>query len=100
MKPLAESAQLTVQIEGDDLVIRIGSALLLHAVQNGANWDGTMEITDPEKFLGEIVRELESESEDGTTLLHIAFDKAALNAVENGSEYVDDGYESTNDDAE
>ena len=34
----------------------------------------------------EIARELGREAEDGTTLLHVAFDKAASEAVENGSE--------------
>lgn len=87
MKPTAESAELTVTLEGDDLVIRIGQGLLLHAIQNGPSW-GDYKITKPEVFIQEIVKELEAEDEEGTTLVHRALDAAAINAVECGSEAV------------
>lgn len=89
MKPLEESTQLSCQVEGDDVVIRIGSALLLHAIQHGPGWDESWTINNPEAFIQEIVENLENEEEDGTTLLHQALDDAAVRAVENGSEHVD-----------
>jgi hypothetical protein len=87
MKPTAESAQLTITLEGDDLVIRIGQGLLLHAIQNGPAW-GDYKITKPEQFIQEIIQELEAEDEEGTTLVHRALDAAAINAIEGGSEAV------------
>jgi hypothetical protein len=44
------------------------------------------EITDADKFAEEVLHAVRDESEDGTTLVHIALDTAAMNAIENGAE--------------
>lgn len=98
MKPVEESNQLSVKVEGDDVVIRIGSALLLHAIQHGPSWDEGWTINNPEAFIQEVIEYLELEEEDGTTLLHHAFDSAAINAIENGSGHVDCNEYATDDD--
>jgi len=90
MKPIADSTQLSIQVEGEDLVIRIGIPLLLHAISNGPLWTEGMLISDDEMFVQELVKELALDGEDGTTLIHEAFDRAALRVVENGSEAVED----------
>lgn len=89
MKPLEESTQLSCQIEGDDVVIRIGSALLLHAIQHGPSWNESWTINNPEAFLQEVVDHLLEEEEDGATMIHEVIDAAAVRAVEYGSENVD-----------
>lgn len=81
--------QLEVEVVDGRLVISIGVDLLLHAVAHGADdWEDDWEVTDPDAFALAIVDELESEEEDGTTLLHRAFDRAAMRAVEAGAEGV------------
>ena len=93
MKPIEESSPLTVQIEGEDLVIRIGVPLLLHALQSGPSWSDEFRITDPMKFAEAIASHLENdEEEDGTTAIHRALDEAAEHAIESdceGVEYVE-----------
>lgn len=44
------------------------------------------EVTDADKFAVEIMHAVQQESEDGTTLIHIALDTAAMNAIEDGAE--------------
>jgi hypothetical protein len=82
-------------IEDGVLTIRIGVQCLANAVklnpdltqydEKTGEWNEP-EITDPDKFALEVLRAVESESEDGTTLVHIALDAAAMNAIENGAE--------------
>jgi hypothetical protein len=90
MKPIEESSPLTVRIEGEDLVIRIGIPLLAHALQGAPNWDQSFLITDWESFTKDMIRELEDEEEDGTTPVHRMLDAAALGAIEGGSEHVEE----------
>ena len=90
MKSIEDSSPLTVQIEGEDLVIRIGIPLLVHALQGAPDWDETMHITDWEGFTKDMIRELEHDEEDGTTPVHRMFDAAALGAIEGGSEHVEE----------
>ena len=82
-------------IEDGVLTIRIGVEVLANAVkfnpdltdydEKTGEWHEP-EITDPDKFAVEVLRAVEAESEDGTTLVHIALDTAAMNAIENGAE--------------
>jgi hypothetical protein len=88
---------LTCRIEDGVLIISIGVDCLAHAIQmspglsefdeESGEW-ATPEVTDADKFAIEVVCELEAEAEDGTTLVHIAFDRAAANAIENGAQGV------------
>ena len=81
---------LTIEIVEGELVIRIGIDTLMVAVRGGDDWDDeTMTIVDADAFAVEIAHALEhNEQEDGTTDVHLAIDRAAMHAVENGSEAV------------
>ena len=81
---------LTIEVAGDEMVIRIGIDTLMVAVRGGDDWDDeTMTILDADAFAAEIAHALEhNEQEDGTTDVHLAIDRAALHAFENGSEAV------------
>lgn len=81
---------LSIEIVDGELVIRIGIDALMVAVRGGDDWDDdTMTIVDPDAFAAEIAHSLEhNEQEDGTTDVHLAIDRAAMDAVESGSEAV------------
>lgn len=79
-----ERSPLTIELIEGVLTITIGADTLCDAVSCDAGIG--VEVTDRETFVRDLVRELETEAEDGTTLLHVAFDRAALMAVEHGSE--------------
>lgn len=78
---------LTVSIKDDQLVISIGVSTLAYAIQNGAN-DWTGKITNDKAFAKDVVAELLSELEDGTTPVHAMLDEAARLAAEGGSVHV------------
>lgn len=83
-------------IDGDGaLVIRLHADALIAATEASPFLDGY----DPDRRGGPLVRvtnatewvksvwyELNRETEDGTTLIHLMFDKAFLRALENGAE--------------
>lgn len=87
---------MIVQIEGNELVIRIDkenlsmaarySPVFNHIAFNDKtnNWDDII-IDDVDEFTKEILYELKCENDNGDTILHDMFDKAFLNAYENGS---------------
>lgn len=85
---------LKVCVENGVLIMQMGVEALAKAVQ--LNPELTMpddkggwiepEIIDADKFAAEIMVALKNEDEDGTTLIHIAIDTAAMNAIENGAE--------------
>lgn len=86
---------LDCKIIGGRLIMSIGIECLAHAIKLNpelGKWDDESgewnepEITDPDKFAKEVMIALQDESEDGTTLVHVALDKAAMNAIENGAE--------------
>lgn len=100
MKSIEESNPLTCRIEDEDLVIRIGIPLLMHALQNGPNWSEEFRVTDPMKFAEAIAFNMENdEQEDGSTAIHRALDEAAEHAIENACEGVEE-VETEDDDAE
>jgi hypothetical protein len=82
-------------IEDGVLIMQIGVEVLAHAVklnpelteydERTGDWDEP-KITDPDKFAAEVLRALVDEDDEGTTLVHIAIDTAAMNAIENGAE--------------
>jgi hypothetical protein len=49
-----------------------------------------LRVTDPEEFAQDVARALEREEEDGTNDLHRLFDKAMIDAVEDGSGAVEE----------
>lgn len=93
--PMNRHDPLKCCIEGGVLTIRIGVGVLAHVIkfnpdlveydEKTGEWHEP-EITDPDKFAVEILHAIEDESEDGTTLVHLVLDTAAMNAIENGAE--------------
>lgn len=78
------------KIEGDEIVIRLSFDALVTATEACPAFepieDNQPAVTDRAVWAREVVRELNSESEDGTTLVHLMFDKAFLQAAEQGAE--------------
>lgn len=94
----AKSAELfdalpTVAVEGDQLVIRITTECLLHAVACAPEWPvdyrgDPISIQNGTLLIQEIIHELQREDEQGTNQMHRLLDQAALDAINNGSEAV------------
>lgn len=91
-------APLSVEISHGRLVISIGVETMAHVVEVGSGFEEYdprtkqflhPKITDPWGFAHDVLRELESEQEDGTTPVHLLLDRAADEAINNGSQYVD-----------
>ena len=89
MKSMEESTPLTCAIEGEDIVIRIGIPPLMWALQHETVWESQFGITDPEAFSKAIVKALNEDDEEGTTLVHRMFDSAADAAMAQGCEGVE-----------
>ena len=86
---------LSVEIEGNELVIRIGLDTLAVAVEYDPQlqvYDDDLDeyfgpkVTNESKWAKEIVHALNSEEEGGTTLVHLMLDNAAMQALESGAE--------------
>ena len=86
---------MQIEIEGDDLVLRLPPEVLKPATEhcpllehfNEAN--NAFEhptITSIEKWRKAVAAALNEEAEDGSTPLTRAFDKAFVSAIENGAE--------------
>ncbi|WPO31271.1 hypothetical protein REH59_06370 [Pseudomonas sp. BO3-4] len=94
----AKSAELidvlpTVAVEGHQLVIRITTECLLHAVTCAPEWPvdyrgAPISIQNGTLLIQEIIHELQREDEQGTNQMHRLLDQAALDAINNGSEAV------------
>lgn len=86
-----KNQQLKAEIKNEKLEISIGTHVLCFAVEHGdtVHQEAHFKITNGEVFAKEILTELMREEEDGTTLLHLAFDKAASNAFDQGAEGVE-----------
>lgn len=83
-----------VSIEDGSLVIRISAEYLAHAAKTHHDYeaedgDTLVTITDLNSFAKEVAAGLESESDDGTTLIHVMLDDAISNAIENGADGVE-----------
>lgn len=77
-------------IEGDEIVVRVPISSLPHAAS--VAWDEeygfedhSLRIDDLDEFAKSFVQYLNDEAEDGTTVLHEAFDKAIVKATEQGA---------------
>jgi hypothetical protein len=87
-----------VTIEGDELVIRLNRQTLTTATEHCPSLIRYMEeeahfsevrVTDHAAWLKEVAAELRREAEDGTTLVHLMFDKAFFRAAENGADGIE-----------
>lgn len=89
---------LEVSFSEDEIVIRIGMEQLATAAKYNPRLEAydtisaeffQPEVTDQAVFAREIVNRLESEEEDGTTLVHLMLDKAVEQAIEYGAEGIE-----------
>lgn len=86
--PVGKDQPLQVEVKEGILSISIGIETFKYCVNNYHDYDTfNFDITDADGFAKEVVRELEREQEDGTTPVHILLDKAANDAVDNGSQF-------------
>jgi hypothetical protein len=91
-------ATLAVEVIGDLLVISISAKALAFAVNSSdyaqpfiharGEHITSFEVTDPVGFIEDVAFELQSEREDGSTLVTGMLDAAARLAAENGSECI------------
>lgn len=77
-------------IEGPDIVIRIPVFALPHATQIAlenecADPEGKLFVADAATFAKELVNTLNSEREDGSTVVDLMLDKAVVTAIGNGA---------------
>lgn len=87
---------MIVRIEGEELVVRVTLDAIAHNTKFGPALDGIaydadgeprrIDIIDLRAWAKGVAQELRRDSEDGTTLLHLAFDKAIINAFEAGAD--------------
>ncbi len=89
--PTGKDTPLSCIIEDGQLVIRIGVDVVAFIVNDhqsacpaASNKDGFV-IKDPNGFAEDVVRELNSEREDGSSILTDLLDKAIESAKNNGS---------------
>lgn len=85
---------LSITIEGDQLVVRVGVKCLLNAIPLADTWPVNDEgesckIVNTQQFLQDLISELERENEQGATVLHLALDQAATEVTEQGYESVE-----------
>lgn len=84
---------LNIQFEGEgqneEIVIRIPVDAIPYCVEVACDEfygpDHGIHVVDLNEFKKEFLRALEHEEENGDTVLHKAFDKAIINAVEGGA---------------
>jgi hypothetical protein len=89
---------MKVEIEGDNITVRISSDTIKtateHCPQLGqfnharGDFEGP-KVTDIHAWCRAVLRVLNAESEDGSTLMTRVFDKAFLEAVEAGAEGIE-----------
>jgi hypothetical protein len=72
-------------IEGGEIVIRVPISTIQYAVCAALEYCN-VEVTDEQQAAKSIVRYLNDEDEEGSTVIHFALDKALRNAVEQGEE--------------
>lgn len=81
-------------IVGGDIVIRMPINGIADAVR-GANslhaWNTPIQVTDARAFAEDVCRTLNSDDEQGTTMVHELFDKAFSSAADDGAEGVEIG---------
>lgn len=84
---------LYCNIEGEELVIRIGIDTLAWAAEHNPRFfnpdkpyaEKYITVENNIELAHDVVGELNGEEEDGTTPLHLLLDEALFNAAENGS---------------
>jgi len=98
---MSRDQPLIAEIKDDQLQIRVGLDTLKFAAERSPNdslcWydDKTGEyvshkVIDTDEFGEDVRQALLKEAEDGTTPLHLLLDAACVDAIENGSEAVEE----------
>lgn len=74
-----------------EIVIRVGISALPTALEANPRDDtySKCKVTDLPAFAGEVVRKLNSESEDGTTAIHLMLDQAMADAIDDGCDGIE-----------
>lgn len=96
---MAKDTELSVKIENEELVIRVGISTLCtavrqcqaidYAVMEADGDESAVEITDEAVFAQAILDALNDEEEDGSTPVHRLLDAAANEAIEQGCEGIE-----------
>lgn len=84
---------LSVKVEGDQLVSRIGVERLAFCAQEASEtydedareYRKPLKVTDDRGFADDVIRALLEEEEDGSTPLGLLFDQVSIRAWEDGS---------------
>ena len=79
-----------IEIKDGQFVITAGVDFICKCVINCSDLGNEFEVADNDIFAAEILKELKDEEEDGANKIHKAFDKSALEAVENGARGVNE----------
>lgn len=85
------NGMLTSNIEGDELVIRVGLDVLIDGLFNEEY--GSIEnikLLNPRGFVQDMIYEMLDEDEVGNTPLIQFIEKMANNAIDNGSPHIDE----------
>lgn len=89
---MSEDNNATAIIEYGSIVIRVDIATIQTVMDGGYSCNAYPErykVTDTAAFAKEIVRELNSEDEEGTTPIHKLFDAAINEAINQGAQHVE-----------
>jgi len=92
-------APLSVSIKNGVFTVAIGVETLAWAFEQSEDCQGfddrkakflqQYRVTDPDGFAKDVKREFEKEEEDGNTELYKFFDQMCMNALEDGSGFID-----------
>lgn len=76
----------TKMLSDGEIIIRIPASYVRHSVSVMDYFEDGARVTNTKTFCSEILRTLNQETEDGTTLIHTMLDSAIEEAVEQGAE--------------
>jgi hypothetical protein len=90
VKPVSNAHWAEAHIDDGVIVIRVPVSVLPDALR----WDPRVDhsgvtVTDADGFARDVVREMNREEEDGSTAVHLLFDRAMAEAIEQGSAHVE-----------
>lgn len=91
-KTVGRDQPLKVFIKNEVLTISIGVKTLAWCAENppdDTDFDNDVKIVSARGFAKDVAIELLDEEEDGTTPVHLMFDKVIENAINQGSEHVE-----------
>lgn len=74
-----------------DITIKIPRAYIRHLVATNDAFEEGTRVTHTKTFSDELVRQLKSEAEEGSTCVHLMLDEAIQDAIDNGAEGVNFG---------